>query len=196
MRDLRDRQVERGEALHSFGREIDPALPVGHTAGNDDLRRLAAAEVEDQFRCQFQTRHHEFGIDAALEAVARIGLDTQLATRRCDRDRIEEGRFHEDVGRRLRAARLLAAHDAGDAARAPFVGDHAHGRIEGVGLAVEGEDLFAVLGHARLHVALELVGVEDVERTAAVIGDQIGDVDQRRNRSEADRAQAVLQPFG
>ena len=53
----------------------------GARPATTSLGRLAAAEVEDQFRRQFQTRHDEFGIDAALEAVARIGQDAELAAR-------------------------------------------------------------------------------------------------------------------
>ena len=113
-----------------------------------------------------------------------------------NRDRIEEGRFDEDIGRGLGAAGLLAAHDAGNAARGFVVGDHAHGRIERVGLAVERQNLFAVFGHARLHIALELVGIEDMQRPAAVIGDKVGDVDQRRDRPKPDGAQPFLHPFG
>ena len=43
--------------------------------------------------------------------------------------------------------------------------------------------------------AVELVGVEDVQRAVAVVGDEVGDVDERRDRAEADGAQAVLQPL-
>ena len=43
--------------------------------------------------------------------------------------------------------------------------------------------------------AVQLVGVEDVQRPGAVVGDEVGDVDERRDRPEADRAQPVLQPL-
>src|SRR5690606_5522012 len=42
--------------------------------------------------------------------------------------------------------------------------------------------------------ALELIGIIDVERTAAVEGHVVGDVNQRADRSEASGLQAVLHP--
>ena len=41
----------------------------------------------------------------------------------------------------------------------------------------------------------KLVGVEHVQGTAEVVGDVVGDVDQRRDRPKADGDQPVLQPF-
>ena len=43
---------------------------------------------------------------------------------------------------------------------------------------------------------LSLSRVEDVQRAVAVVGDEVGDVDERGDRAEADGAQAVLQPVG
>ena len=45
-------------------------------------------------------------------------------------------------------------------------------------------------------IAPHAVGVEDVQRPVPVIGQEIGDIDQRRDRAQADGAQPVLQPFG
>ena len=50
-------------------------------AGDDDLGRLAAAELDHQLRRQLEARQHEVRIDAALEAVARVGIDAELAAR-------------------------------------------------------------------------------------------------------------------
>ena len=68
-----------------------------------------------------------------------------------------------------RAAGLLAAHDAGDAARGGIIGDDAHLGIERVGLAVERQQLFAVFGQDAPAVAGELVGIEHMQRPAAVM---------------------------
>ncbi len=75
------------------------------------------------------------------------------------------------------------------------VGDHAHGVVERVGLAVERQHLLAVLRAAHGEIALHLLGVEHVQRPAAVVGDEVGDVDQRVDRAKADRLQPLLQPL-
>ena len=66
--------------------------------------------------------------------------------------------------------------------------------VELVGAPVERQHLLAFLGAADSEVALHLRGVEDVERTAAVEGDVVGDVDQRIDRAEADGQQPPLHP--
>jgi hypothetical protein len=43
--------------------------------------------------------------------------------------------------------------------------------------------------------ALTFFSVEDVQRAAAIEGDVVGDVDQRVDGAQADRDQALLQPF-
>ena len=89
----------------------------------------------------------------------------------------------------------LAAHDAGERLDAVVVGDHAHGVVERVGLAVERQQLLAVLRAAHDEIALHLLGVEHVQRPAAVVGDEVGDVDQRVDRAKPDRLQPLLQPL-
>ncbi len=69
-------------------------------------------------------------------------------------------------------------------------------RIERVGLAVERQDLLALARLAHDQVAGELPGVEHVQRPVEVEGHQVGDVDQRRDRPQADRLQPALQPVG
>ncbi len=102
--------------------------------------------------------------------------------------------FDQHVGGVLVAARRLAAHDAGEQFRTGLVGDHAHGVVEGVGLAVERQQLLARLGAPHHEIALHLGGVEHVQRPAAVVGDEVGDVDQRIDGPQPDRGEALLQP--
>ena len=73
--------------------------------------------------------HDEFRIDAALEAIARIGDDAELAARcaRCGPDRSSADSTNTLVVV-FGAAGVFAAHDAGNAARGRVVGDHAHRR--------------------------------------------------------------------
>ena len=47
-----------------------------------------------------------------------------------------------------------------------------------------------------MRVALDLRGVEHMQRPAAIEGEVIGDVDERVDRPQADGAQPLLQPFG
>ena len=54
---------------------------------------------------------------------------------------------------------------------------------------------FALPGAAHGEIALDLVGIEDVQRPAAVEGQVIGDIDQRIDRTKTDGDQPLLQPF-
>ena len=73
---------------------------------------------------------------------------------------------------------------------AAVVGDHGHLGIERVALAVERRELLAAPRAAHREIAVELVGVEDVERPVEIEGEEIGDVDQRRDRPQPDRLRA------
>ena len=75
-----ERQLRgRRGACTSLEREIDDASFGARIAGDDDLRRRAAAEIEHHLRRQLEAGQHEGRIDAALEAVARVGIDAELA---------------------------------------------------------------------------------------------------------------------
>ena len=116
---LRGRHVEAGEALGLRKREIDHAFLVRDFSGQHDLRRLAAAHLQDELGRHLQARHREGRIDAALEARARVRIDAELAAGLGDIDRHPQRRFDQHVGGRIRAAGRLAAHDAGERLRRP-----------------------------------------------------------------------------
>ena len=143
--DLRQRHIETGEPLDFVDREIDRPLVDRLAADHDVLRRRAAAQIEHHLRREFEARHHEIRIDAALEAVARIRIDAELAAGLRDVDRLPERGFDQHVGGGLVAAREFAAHDAGERFDALVVGDHADRVVELVGLAVEREQFLARL---------------------------------------------------
>ena len=63
---------------------------------------------------ELEARHAEGGVDAALEAVAGVGVDAEPAAGLGDVERVPERGFDEHVGGVLVAAGMLAAHDAGD----------------------------------------------------------------------------------
>ena len=74
------RQIDAAEALDAVGPQgRGGAARRGMVAGADDVARLAAAELEDQPRRDFGAPVGALRIEAALEAVARIGLDAELA---------------------------------------------------------------------------------------------------------------------
>ena len=177
-------------------RKIDHAPAIGNGTREHDLRRLAAAKLNHELGGKLQPRHGESGIDAALEAETRVGRDAELAPGLRDIGRIPQSGFDQDVGRRFRAAARFAAHDAGKRFDAPLVGDHAHIAAELVGAAVEGEQFLSILRAPYHEAALDLGRVEHVQGPRAVEGDEVGDVDERVDGPEPDRAESPLQPFG
>ena len=104
----------------SITRSSPKALPTTMV-----LRCRAAAQFQHQPGRHFQSRHHEGRIDAALEAIARIGIDAELAAGLGDVDLVPQRRFDQHVRGLLRTARGLAAHDAGQRFDAMVVGNHA-----------------------------------------------------------------------
>ena len=86
-------------------------------------------------------------------------------------------------------------HDAADGFRAIVVSDDDVVRVQLVGAGVEREDFLAFPGAAHDQRALNLIGIEDVHRPALVEGHVVGDVNQRRDRPQADRQQPLLHPF-
>ena len=110
----RSRPASRFTSLS--GKSIDLLRRFG-LAGDGDLGRRAAAEVEHHLRRELEARQHEVRIDAALEAIARVGVDAELAAGLRDVDRLPQRRLDQHVGGVLVAARCLAAHDAGERLR-------------------------------------------------------------------------------
>ncbi len=75
-----------------------------------------------------------------------------------------------------------------------IVGDDAIAAVERVGAAVERKQRLAVAGAANHQIAPHLGRIEHVQRPRAVVGHEVGDVDQCIDRPQADRGQALLQP--
>ena len=137
------RDVDAEQPLHFAVGEVNRALRLDRIAGDDQPRRLAAAKVDDEMRRQLGAGDAEIGIDAALEAIARIGDDAELASGLGDVGRVPQRALDQHVAGVLVAARMLAAHHAGDQLDAVVVGDDHHGLVERVGLAVERQHAFA-----------------------------------------------------
>ncbi len=75
------------------------------------------------------------------------------------------------------------------------IGNHANARIERVGAAVERQQRLAVARAAHGEIALHFRRIEYMQRPGAVIGHEVGDIDQRIDRAQADRSQPLLQPI-
>ena len=187
--------VDADQPLHFAVGEVDDASRLIRVAGDDDARGLAAADVEHHARRELQAGHAELRIDAALETIARVGDDAELAAGLGDVDRVPQRALDQHVAGRGVAARMLAAHDAGDRFDAIVVGDDDHAVVERVSLAVERQHALAGASAAHAERAFDLGEIEDVQRPAAIEGEIIGDVDQRVDRPQADRAQPLLHPF-
>ena len=190
------RDIDAEQPLHFAVLEGNRTARRRRIARDDHARRLAAADREDELGREIAAGDAEVGIDAALEAIARVGGDAELPAGLRDGRRVPERAFDQHVARRLVAAGMLAAHDSGDRLDAVRVGDRHHALVERVGLAVERQHAFAGAGAPDREIAGDLGEVEHVQRAAAVEGDVIGDVDERADRPQADRPQPLLHPFG
>ena len=59
------------------------------------------------------------------------------------------------------------------------VGNDVHAVLEGVFLAVEGQNLLTVAGKSHRQIARQLVRIEDVQRATEIEGNKIGDINER-----------------
>src|SRR6202012_3727631 len=76
---LGQRQLDAGEPLQFTLREIDDGFFWAWIAGDHDLGRRTTAQIEHHLCRQLQARQHEIRIDAALEAITRVGVYAELA---------------------------------------------------------------------------------------------------------------------
>ena len=184
------------EAAEAFEAQAGRALPCGRLAGLGHLARLATTKLDHHGGRQIERDRRQRLIDAAFEALARIGADVVAAARAGDAHRVEDRAFDEALGRRLVAAGWLAADDAAQRFRPGSVGDDAVLLAQRIGLAVQRQQRLTRPGHAQgQRPALHLRHVEDVQRPAEAEGEVVGYIDQRVDGAKADRRQQVLQPL-
>ena len=193
--DLVAGHLDAAQCLHQTRIEFDHLVRRGQGARDHHIGSLAAAPFQDQLRRQFQAGQHKLRINTALETIARIGNNGLFAPGAGDADGIEPGGFDKDILGLQRTAGIFAAHDAGNATGETVIGDHDGLGIQHIGLAVQRQHLFMVIGHAGMQAARQLVGIEHMQRTATVLGDQVGGIHQRRNGFHADGLETVLHPF-
>ncbi len=97
---------------------------IGFTHGLCDRRRGTAGQVQHQAGGVLDRGARQRRIDAALEAVAGIGVQAQLAATAHDRGRGEVRGLQEHGGGGVGDTGVEAAHQAGQADRTISVGDH------------------------------------------------------------------------
>ncbi len=148
--------VDADKADDAGGFELIGAAGIERSTVLGQIRRLAAAEIKDHLGGKIKARQGEGRVDAAFEAIARIGVDLQRTAGGGDGDRIPIGGFDEDIGGLGRAARGLAAHDTGKGFNALVVRDRHLTGAQGVGLAVEGKEFLATGGGMDAQLALDL----------------------------------------
>ena len=95
-----------------------------------------AADFHDQGRDALDVLDGGGEIDAALEAVRRIGREIQTAGAALDRVRPPECRFQVDAVRIVRHRAGVAAHDAGQRFDFLLVGNDADPLVDGNGVAI------------------------------------------------------------
>ena len=137
------RDVDANQALHLAVGEVDPTPRRRRVARDDHARRLAAADLDDELRRQVAAGDAKIGIDAALESIARVGDDAELAAGLGDIRGVPQRALDQHVACGLVAAGMLAAHDSGDQFDPVRVGDDDHALVERVSLAVEREHILA-----------------------------------------------------
>ena len=134
-------------------------------------------------------------INPPLEALPRVAGQRELLPRACDMLRSKIGAFDQHVGCGVGHTRMFAAHNAADIVHHHVIGDHCHACTECVGLAVERGDLLTVLRLARNERPGEFGAVVNMEWPTKVNRNEIGDINQYRNRLLANRAQLVAHPL-
>src|SRR5262249_44467294 len=80
--------VDTGQPRQFVERKIDDARGYLRRARDHDLRGFAAAEIKHHLGRKLEPRQHEGGIDPALESVAGVRIDAELAAGLRDVDRI------------------------------------------------------------------------------------------------------------
>ena len=193
---LGGRYLDTAEAAREVGIIVDAPRRERRGAGADHLGRLAAADRGDEPGQDGEAVVEEGGIDAALEAGARVRRERERLAGAGDALGIEISDLEQQLGGGFGDGRMLAAHDAADIVNARVVGDHRHFGGERVGLAVERLDGFAVAGAAGDDGALELRKIIGVAGAAEVEHHVIADVDDRRDGPLANGLEAALHPLG
>ncbi len=161
-----------------------------------DRAGLTATDIEDEPGGTLQSPSRQVKIDAAFEAVRRIGRKAVAARTSGNRIGRKEGTLEEDLGRFERDATLLSAHDAGKRERTLFICNQQRISRRRNGLLVEQHHLLALGREADVDGALQPGIVEHMQRLTEFEHDVVGHVDQGTDRADAAAREAAHHPVG
>ncbi len=169
-------------------RQVGLTYRFGHRRGG------AAGQVHYQAGGVLDRGARQGRVDAALEAVAGVGVQAQLAATAHDRGGREMRGLQEHGGGVVGDAGVEAAHQAGQRDRAIGVGDDQEAVVQRGIAAIE--QLQRLTGARATHADAALQGaqVEGVHRLAQFQHHVLGDVHQQRHRTHAAAAQALGHP--
>ncbi len=159
-----------------------------------DRARGAAGQVQDQAGSVLDGGTRQRRVDAALEAMAGIGMQAQLAATAHDRGGREVRRLQEHGGGVIGDTGVEAAHQASQRDRAIGVGDDQEAVVQRGIAAVQQFQRFAGTRTAHADAALQGAQVEGVHRLAQLQHHVLGDIHQQRHRAHATATQALGHP--
>ena len=156
----------------------------------------SSADVQDELRGALHPLGGARKIDAALEAERRVARKRKPPRTARHRGRVEPRRFEENVDGRIGNRACVSAHDAPERERLPFVGDQ-----EDIGgqtdlLPVQQFEPLAVAREPHDYVAVDRTVVESMQRLPELEHDEVGDIDDRGNRTQSAAFQALHHPGG
>ena len=159
-----------------------------------DRPRLAAADIDHQPRGTLERAPRAGEVDAALETMRRVRNEAIAPRTPGNRRRREKGRFEEHLGGGRGDAAGFVAHDPGHRHRTLCIADQQDVGLQGQRLLVEQADRLARLRHAGVDGAVQAAVVESMQRLSEFEHHVVGDVDQRRDRTQAAALQAPPHP--
>ena len=185
---------------------VDPARAHADALTFDRLRihvftvgrDARAGDVDEELHRPLGVARDRVGVDATLEARARLTPELQPFRRLRDPHPVEVGRLEQDLGGGVADLRGGSAHDPGDGLRRALgVADE---EVFGRELAldtVEGGDVLAVVGEADDDAATAEPGeVERVQRLVAFEEHVVRDVDDVADRPHARFHEPLRHPRG
>lgn len=195
---LARRELRAEQAIRARRIEADLArAPHGFAERLDHARRDASArELREQQGRAIRRARLTVGVDAALEAVARLAVQPEPARGLAHAPRVEVRALEQHVRGALVNLALGAAHHAGERDRARVVSDREIARFERAVLAVERAQLLARLGRAHAHRAAHAIEIERVQRLAELEHHEVRHVDDVVDAAHPCGFELVDDPLG